>query len=98
MQAAANLEFLARRQKRLRENPAALLGLLSTFGLREETLRRFYCGLAEEYLDRRKVRRENALVAPVIGARGIPVKKSVYLNIPGFGEAIANGRIFTIFA
>ena len=77
----ANREFLARRQKRLLESEAAL-SWLARRGIQETTIRNFYLGLSEKYVDSKGTIHQDALLAPVIGAAGSPLNRTVYYNIP----------------
>jgi hypothetical protein len=78
----ANREFLARRQKRLLENSIAL-SWLEKRGIRGPTLRAFYLGLSETYIDSKGTTHQDALLAPVIGKDGFPINRTIYYNIPG---------------
>lgn len=77
----ANLEFLARRTKRLLDNKAALKELDGS-GLTAETIRVFHLGLSEQYIDSQKIAHSDALIAPVIDASGKPTNKSAYFDLP----------------
>lgn len=79
---AANQEFLARRQRRLRDNREAI-AWLGKRGVRMETAEFFRLGLSEEYLDREGTTHRDALIAPVINSGGVPLGQSVYCNVPG---------------
>lgn len=78
---AANAEFTARRRKWLSENPAAL-AYLNSRGIGEKIRRSFHLGLSEINVNKNKNPYGKALVAPVIGAEGFAINKSVYFNIP----------------
>lgn len=78
----ANSEFLARRQKRLRESPEVLRWLKGR-GLYSETAQAFHLDLSEIYTDREGVDHGFALTAPVIGPYRRPLNSTVYHNIPG---------------
>ena len=78
----ANQEFLARRQKHLRDNGAAQAAL-KQLKFNENIQKNFYLGLSEQYLDSKGNIHENALIAPVINAFGKPINQSLYLNLPG---------------
>lgn len=77
----ANLEFLHRRQKQLREHGSALKWLLKQ-GLRERTISNFGLGLSGEYSDKEKIPHANALLAPVLNESGVFTNQTIYLNIP----------------
>ena len=78
---SANREFLARRRKRLLENAAAL-SWLEKRGIQGRTIRAFYLGLSERYVDSKGTIHQDALLAPLIGADGSPLNRTVYYNIP----------------
>lgn len=77
----ANREYLARRQKRLRENKSALDWLYRR-GLTDDTIESFRLGLSEPYTDSQDVHHENALLAPILNEKGIFTNQTVYHNIP----------------
>jgi hypothetical protein len=77
----ANIEFLARRQKRLKDNKVALDWLYGR-GLTDATIENFRLGLSEPYVDKDNVSHENALLAPVIDEKGLYTNQTVYHNIP----------------
>jgi hypothetical protein len=77
----ANMEFLRRRQARLRQNDSALKWLGSQ-GLDKKTIETFGLGLAEPYTDSKKMLHENALLAPVRQENGTFINQTIYINIP----------------
>lgn len=81
-QREANIEFLKRRQNRLRQNRQALKWLRDQ-GLCEETIDLLGLGLADSYADTSQTLHENALLAPVRGENGQFINKTIYFNIPG---------------
>jgi hypothetical protein len=81
-QKPANHEYLARRQKNLNDNTAALAWLYGR-GIRTRTAKHFHLGLSELYTDREGVQHRDALVAPLIGPDGVVLSTSVYYNVPG---------------
>ena len=77
----ANLEFMRRRQKHLRQHSSALKWL-SKHGLDDNTIQTFRLGLAGSYTDNKKILHENALLAPVLQENGTFINQTIYINIP----------------
>jgi hypothetical protein len=78
----ANWEFLKRRQKQLRETPDALAWLEKS-GIRPQTIQAFHLGLSGSYVDRSGITHSKALLAPVLDSDGIPINRTVYINMLG---------------
>jgi hypothetical protein len=78
----ANRDFLSRRQRYLREYPLAITWLNKN-GVRSSTMQAFHLGLSTEYIDVAGLSHSFALVAPVINGDGLPLKFSIYINMPG---------------